>query len=1049
MIEGKKRMALLISLIMVLSLFSRFFAGTVYAEPAENEQNQGKPIEVEITKFDLRKEVGSATPLESISYYEKFFVAIEWDATKLGSTIKEGDYYDFSIGNKLQLSLMGNPTTIPLAAPDGKVIANAIVTSGSTSTEDSSVRIIFTKEAEGKEGIKGTLFIKSEIQHSIIEGGKSETFVVTTKTKTLEFEVEVGFPEYFTQQVLQKWFTPKLVSHNGSEKEYIAWTVRISYKPDVFASVTNIVLKDKLSATGGDMTGIRYLEDSFILKEFKKVAGKEKPQQVGETKSITADKISFNLERTAFTLDLTSLISSDPIETDLRYWIVEYKTTYKKDIPGFVLSNNVELTISSKTWKTSKTFKQESGGSSQYLVEAVTIIKVDAEDATKKLPDAEFTLKSTKDGKVWTLKTAADGTVTSEQLPVGEYILKEIAAPDGYILDDAESTVVVKSGEATVCTVTNTKKPVNPPPPPSPATTSVRVNKLWDDANDQDGLRPDSITVQLYANGIVIDTITLNAANMWTVTFNDLPVTTAEGTAIVYTVDETVPEGYTKDIVGNAAADSFTITNTHTPATINIPVEKQWVGTNDTDKTEVTIQLKKGGQVQKILKLNAANGWKDEFKNLPKLDGAGQPIQYAIDEIAVAGFTKKIVLKAAGDIAQGVTVTNSKAPVNPPPPPSPATTSVSVSKVWDDADNQDGLRPDSITVQLYANGIVIKTLTLSAANKWTGTFSDLPVNTAEGTAIVYTVDETEVPGYTKAIAASAAADGFIITNTHTPATISVNVNKVWVDANNQDGLRPASVTIKLLADGADTGKTVVLNAYNNWMGSFSNLAEYQAGKAISYSVREVPIGKGYTAKITGSQENGFLIANTRESGGYGGGGGGGDGGDSSDPGPDPKPAPAPDPAPKPPGPDTPVNVLPPGNSANLTASNDLSVSVNKVWLYSDNRPGSVSVQLYRDGAPYGGAIALSEGNNWGYTWNQLENGHTWTVDEINSPSGYIKTVTHNGNAWTITNERVLDLAPQNGDDSHMNIWLALAALSMMGLLATVLSKRYLLRRNGK
>ena len=229
---------------------------------------------------------------------------------------------------------------------------------------------------------------------------------------------------------------------------------------------------------------------------------------------------------------------------------------------------------------------------------------------------------------------------------------------------------------------------------------------------------------------------------MWTVTFNDLPVTTAEGTAIVYTVDETVPEGYTKDIVGNAAADSFTITNTHTPE---------------------------------------------------------------------------------------------------------ETTSVSVSKVWNDANDQDGLRPDSITVQLLANGMAVKTLTLSADNMWTGTFSDLPVNTAEGTAIVYTVDETEVPGYTKAIAASAAANGFIITNTHTPATISVNVNKVWVDANNQDGLRPASVTIKLLADGADTGKTVVLNAYNNWMGSFSNLAEYQAGKAISYSVREVPIGKGYTA----------------------------------------------------------------------------------------------------------------------------------------------------------------------------------------------------------
>ena len=145
-----------------------------------------------------------------------------------------------------------------------------------------------------------------------------------------------------------------------------------------------------------------------------------------------------------------------------------------------------------------------------------------------------------------------------------------------------------------------------------------------------------------------------------------------------------------------------------------------------------------------------------------------------------------------------------------------------------------------------------------------------------------------------------------------------------------------------------------------------------------------------------------------------------------------------------------MNVLPPGNSANLTASNDLSVSVNKVWLYSDNRPGSVSVQLYRDGAPYGGAIALSEGNNWGYTWNQLENGYLWTVDDINSPGGYIKTVTHNGNAWIIANARISDLAPDNGDDRHMNIWLALAAFSMLGSLATVLGKkRYLFRRSSK
>ena len=41
----------------------------------------------------------------------------------------------------------------------------------------------------------------------------------------------------------------------------------------------------------------------------------------------------------------------------------------------------------------------------------------------------------------------------------------------------------------------------------------------------------------------------------------------------------------------------------------------------------------------------------------------------------------------------------------------------------------------------------------------------------------------------------------ILTNTHTPAVIDIPVTKIWNDQDNQDGLRPASIVVNLLANG--------------------------------------------------------------------------------------------------------------------------------------------------------------------------------------------------------------------------------------------------------
>ncbi|MGT2847369.1 Spy0128 family protein, partial [Streptococcus massiliensis] len=178
----------------------------------------------------------------------------------------------------------------------------------------------------------------------------------------------------------------------------------------------------------------------------------------------------------------------------------------------------------------------------------------------------------------------------------------------------------------------------------------------------------------------------------------------------------------------------------------------------------------------------------------------------------------------------------------------PAKTQVPVKKFWNDGENQDGKRPESITVKLLADGQDTgKTLELNKENNWSGSFTDLDVNKA-GKAIKYTIEEVAVAEYESKVTGDATT-GFTITNSYTPGKTQVPVKKVWNDADNQDGKRPDSITVKLIADGQDTGKTLELNKENNWSGSFTDLDVNKAGKAIKYTIEEVAVAE-YESKVT-------------------------------------------------------------------------------------------------------------------------------------------------------------------------------------------------------
>ncbi|MFY4659030.1 Cna B-type domain-containing protein [Scardovia wiggsiae] len=410
-----------------------------------------------------------------------------------------------------------------------------------------------------------------------------------------------------------------------------------------------------------------------------------------------------------------------------------------------------------------------------------------------------------------------------------------------------------------------------------------------------------------------------------------------------YTITEvTAPAGYqldttpikvtADDLNNNAKAVVKNAVNTKL---ISVSGEKKWDDSNDQDgkrPAAITVDLLADGVKIQSKTVTAADGWKYSFGNLPESKG-GKKIAYTVAEEPVDGYTSAV---------DGSNITNTHKVER---------TSVSVEKKWSDASNQDGVRPSSVSVQLYANGKVSgDPVTLDAANGWKHTWSDLDKNAA-GKAIVYTVKEVSIPeGYTSEIAGDAAS-GYTITNKHTPGVTAVCGVKTWDDNDDQDGVRPKSITVDLLADGEKIqSKTVT--AADGWRYSFEDLPQFKDGKKIIYTVSEQPVD-GYKTTIDGT-----AITNTHK-------------------------------------------------------TEKTSVSVEKKWKDQDNkdgvRPSSVSVQLYADGKASGDPVTLDAANSWKHTWSGLDKNAsgkaiTYTVKETSVPHGYTSTISGDmASGFTVTN----------------------------------------------
>ena len=338
---------------------------------------------------------------------------------------------------------------------------------------------------------------------------------------------------------------------------------------------------------------------------------------------------------------------------------------------GFTVTNTqVPVTTEvpvEKVWK-------DAGGSvldpSETQPVKVQLTQTIGEDTSKVGEPVEL---NAKNEWKYTFKDLPQYKVSDDKRTKIEYSVKEltVAGFTSKVTGDADKGF----------TITNTEN--------SPATTEVDVTKVWKDVDgaelDAESTTPVKVQLVKTVDGKstpVGDPVELNSGNGWKHTFTDLPVAEkvdGKKLDVTYSVEEIAVSGFKSELTGDAKS-GFVLTNTQIPPVSEVPVEKVWRAADGSEldpsaTVPVKVQLTKtlAGKTTPVgdpVVLNAANGWKHSFTQLPvseKVDGQLVDIQYSVEELSVEGFTSRVT----GDAEQGFTITNTQTPPPPTPEPSP------------------------------------------------------------------------------------------------------------------------------------------------------------------------------------------------------------------------------------------------------------------------------------------------------------------------------------------------------------------------------------------
>ena len=415
-------------------------------------------------------------------------------------------------------------------------------------------------------------------------------------------------------------------------------------------------------------------------------------------------------------------------------------------------------------------------------------------------------------------------------------------------------------------------------------TISVKADKHWADNSNQAKKRPTSIILRLKNGAEIVEDKTLTGTgDDWTYTFTNVPKYNQFGNEVNYSLEELETNTgdlkfYNKDVAGTYKA-GFTVTNTFNvpDEKVNVTVTKNWDdNSNANAKRPTSIKYVLNGGTTPVEQVVTGNrttdeNWSYTFTNLPKYNELGNVINYVVEEQeASTNDFKFYTNKVIGDKDAGFTITNKF--VVPEDK-----IQIQVTKRWEDNNNVNNRRPESIKFVIKQNNSEIKSKVLTGNRttdeNWNYTFDNLAKYDENGQEIDYVLEEQEVNAddmkfYTGTTSGNRKS-GFVVTNKFTVPneTIKPRVTIEWEDNSNNKNKRPNDVKVivkdnkgRIIKEGNVTGNPTD----NSWTKEFEDVPKYDGnGKEIPYTVEVIPNNPNdlefYIPSIKGDKDKGFVV----------------------------------------------------------------------------------------------------------------------------------------------------------------------------------------------
>ena len=358
----------------------------------------------------------------------------------------------------------------------------------------------------------------------------------------------------------------------------------------------------------------------------------------------------------------------------------------------------------------------------------------------------------------------------------------------------------------------------------------INIIKEWDD-NDQVALRPATISVSILQNGELFRVVTLSAADNWKLTDIEVPRFDENGNEYVYSLQESIPEGYSASYSEKQAyngpvrikfshfnlfeqgINDFQIIYELNGEYYSMPITKPegyLPGGNFNLDANNCIEIpspnfyvyyswgfnsgdKEGFAIESIEKIESTT---IEGYYLDNLNGLGLENAPEISDITDIKLDLNnlddgldiendvVMWKYVAFAENALIVTNSRE----------TETRLTITKIWVDDNNMYFTRPDSLDITVYQNGVVYRVLTftnmnadINNSNVWKSTIS-VPMYDANGNECVYTISEDESNLFLDYY----YYEPYINQNTLTATNVGVWLPPIDIDMND-----PATYTIVL------------------------------------------------------------------------------------------------------------------------------------------------------------------------------------------------------------------------------------------------------------